>query len=377
VRYIGQHIRAIIETYKGDLPLAHFLKNYFKQYPILGSRDRRILSAMAYSWYRCSHGIKNEEWLNGFMTQWLNDPVRFKDFSLDKWIDEQSISFDATALFPFDVPLSTGITKEDWLRSMLVQPDLFIRIRKDKGKLISLLNGPQIPFTFITDSCLALPNGAKIDMLLPPDTYAVQDASSQKTGDFFAPHKNELWYDCCCGAGGKSLLLKDIEPGVRLTVSDKRESIIHNLQQRFRQYRYELPVAHVTDVTNKEQLAKALGSKQFDNIICDAPCSGSGTWARTPEQLYFFEPSAIEKFCALQKTIAVNVSSHLKKGGKLIYITCSVFQQENEDVVDAIIKETGLQLVQQQLINGSGIKADSMFVAVLSHSRDGMYSVST
>ena len=377
MRYIWQHIQAIIEAYKGDLPLAHFLKNYYKQHPILGSRDRKLLSAMGYSWYRCSRGIEGREWLNGLMAQWLNAPGQFKNFSLDAWLEEAEIPFDSEALFPFDVLLSGGITRDEWLQSMLVQPDLFIRIRKDKGKLISLLNGQNIPSADITDTCLALPNGAKIDTLLPPDAYVVQDASSQKTGEFFKPHKNEQWYDCCSVAGGKSLLLKDMEPGVRLTVSDKRESIIHNLQQRFRQYRYELPVAHVTDVTNKEQLAKSLGGKQFDNIICDAPCSGSGTWARTPEQLYFFDPCTIDKFSSLQKTIAVNVSCHLKKGGRLIYITCSVFHRENEAVVAEVTKETGMKLIQQQLINGIGIKADSMFVAILSHSRDGMHSVST
>jgi len=368
MRYIRQHIQAIIENYKGDLPLAHFLKNYFKQYPILGSRDRKILSALSYNWYRCSHGIDGTEWLDNLITQWLNNPAQFQNFSLAKWLHDQAIPIDIDALFAFDISLSRGITRENWLRSMLVQPDLFIRVRKDKGKLISLLNGAQIPFTFITDTCLSLPNGAKIDTILPPDAYVVQDASSQTIGNFFTPHKNEQWYDCCSGAGGKSLLLKDIEPGVRLTVSDKRESIIHNLQQRFRLYRHELPVTHVTDVANTDQLTKALGSKKFDNIICDAPCSGSGTWARTPEQLYFFDPATLDRFSALQKTIAVNVSSYLKKGGRLIYVTCSVFEQENEAIVAEITKGTGLQLVQEQLINGTGIKADSMYVAVMLNS---------
>ena len=307
------------------------------------------------------------------ITQWLNDPGKLLNGSSfgvahdDKRLNIASGDFDINKLFPYDIALSDGIIKDEWLHSMLIQPDLFIRIRKDKGKIISLLNGQKIPFTFITENCLALPNGAKIDALLPEDCYVVQDASSQQTGAFFNPKKNELWYDCCAGAGGKSLLLKDMEPGVRLTASDSRESIIHNLQQRFRQYRHELPIAHVTDVTHKEQLDKALGTKQFDNIICDTPCSGSGTWARTPEQLYFFDPAALEKFPALQQAIAINVSRHLKPGGRLIYITCSVFKKENEDVVDAMIKETGLHLIQSRIINGVGIHADSMFVAQLAN----------
>ncbi len=339
MRYIIQHFKSIIETYKGEIPLAHFLKTYFKQYPILGSRDRKILSAMAYSWYRCAKGIGNDEMLNGLMARWLTENKLPATPLAELLTDNtQSIPFDLNAIFPYDIPLSDGITKEEWLQSMLVQPDLFIRIRKDMGKITSLLNSQQIPFTFITDTCLSLPNGAKIDALLPPESYVVQDASSQQTGAYFNPKKNEQWFDCCSGAGGKSLLLKDLESGVRLTITDIRDSIIYNLQKRFRQYRHVPPVAHVADVANSHQLDKTIGSKQFDNIICDAPCSGSGTWSRTPEQMYFFDPATLPSFSALQKTIATNVSRHLKPGGRLIYITCSVFKNENEEVVAEIIK---------------------------------------
>ena len=362
MRYIWQHIKDITGTYKGDIPLAHFLKNHFKQFPILGSRDRRTLTALAYTWYRVHKGVGNEELLNRLMNEWVEENKLLRVPLPDLLAD---VPFDADALFPFDMELSEGISRQQWLSSMLVQPDLFIRIRKDRGKIISLLNGHNIPFTSMGDNCLALPNGAKIDSILPEDAYAVQDASSQATGAFFAPKKNELWYDCCAGAGGKSLLLRDLEPGVLLTVSDKRESIIHNLMQRFRLYRQVLPAAHVVDVAGIPSLKKALGNQQFDNIICDAPCSGSGTWARTPEQLHFFNPDTIKDFAALQLSIAVNVSPHLKAGGRLIYITCSVFRQENESVVDEIIKQADLKLVSSALINGTSTKADSMFVAVL------------
>lgn len=365
MRYILIHITTIIETYKSELPLAHFLKHYFKQHPILGSRDRKMLSALAYSWYRCSKGLPADMKLQVKLQMCLR--LCGIEIALP-FVSEEALgeaSFYLNALFPYETDLSAGITKEAWLASMLVQPNLFIRIRKDKGKAISLLNGAKIPFTFITDNCLSLPNGTKIDEILPSDIYVVQDASSQQTGDYFNAHKNELWYDCCSGAGGKSLLLKDAVPGVRLTITDKRESIIYNLQQRFRQYRHELPVAHITDVADRPQLDKALGTKQFDSIICDVPCSGSGTWARTPEQLYFFDSQSIDRFSLLQQTIATNVCSHLKPGGRLLYITCSVFMQENESVVEAVIQQTGLKLIQSQIINGISIGADSMFIAEL------------
>jgi 16S rRNA (cytosine967-C5)-methyltransferase len=278
--------------------------------------------------------------------------------------EHSGLAFDIESLFPFNVAFSEGITKEEWVSSMLVQPDLFIRIRKQKEKVLALLAEHQIPYKFISDSCLSLPNGAKIDAILPPDTYAVQDASSQKTGGYFQPQSNGQWYDCCCGAGGKSLLLKDMAPTVQLTVSDRRESIIHNLKERFKLYGHTLPVSHVVDVADKNALEKVMKGKTFDNIICDAPCSGSGTWGRTPEQFHFFTPALIEKYTTLQKAIATNVASYLRPGGRLIYITCSVFRDENEDVAEDVIKRTGLQLQEHHLINGIGIKADSMFVAV-------------
>jgi len=368
MRYIWLHIKTITETYSGEVPLAHFLKAYFKQHPILGSRDRKLLSAMTYSWYRCAKGIPAVDFETKVRKSILlcnNELPKSLATTDTVGMDLAATRFDSDAIFPFDIEFSAGTDKAEWVASMPVQPNLFIRVLKDKGKTISLLNAANIPFTFVTDNCLSLPNGAKIDTILPPDTYVVQDASSQQTGDYFKPAKNEVWYDCCAGAGGKSLLLKSLEPSVWMTVSDLRESILYNLKQRFSQYHYHAPVAHTTDVANKVLLDRALGSKQFDNIICDAPCSGSGTWARTPEQLYFFDPATIETFAALQKQIAINVSRYLKTGGRLIYITCSVFKNENEDVVSEVVKQTGLQLTEAKLINGINIHADIMYVAVL------------
>lgn len=366
MRYLSQHIAAIIDSYSGNVPLAHFLKNYFRQYPKLGSRDRKILSALAYSWYRVSKGIEGREWLDMLLTELVGNPSTIQNFPLDKWIRENtSIHFNPDTLFPFDIALSAGITQNEWVSSMLVQPDLFIRIRKDKEKITGILSDNNIPYHFITDTCLALPNGAKIDTLLPEDSYVVQDALSQKTGSFLNPSPGQHWYDCCSGAGGKSLLLRDMQPTVQLDVSDIRESILSNLVKRFRQYHHPSPNTHILDAADQVQLSRAFGKDRFDGIICDVPCTGSGTWARTPEQMFFFDPSALKEFSERQLNIAANVAGLLKPGGCLYYITCSVFRQENEDVINGLVTRTGLQQEQAQLINGTGMKADSMFIAVL------------
>jgi len=392
MRYIWQHLDTITGTYTGEIPLAHFLKNYFKLNTKLGSRDRKMLSEMVYSWYRCEkgilHGKKQGIW-DGEID--FEDKVKVclllcgaqgkhtKTFLPENWIPylqksigtridflkSQDIEFSIDGLFYSSTEFSDGIGKRDWQYSILTQPKLFIRIRKEKERITELLEKNQIDYEFVTDSCLALKNGAAIDKILPPTDYVVQDASSQQTRNYFKPQQHEKWYDCCAGAGGKSLLLKDIEPSVQLTVSDKRESILHNLKKRFAQYKHVTPISYTIDVANKEQLKKHIGNVKFDGIICDVPCSGSGTWARTPEQLYFFDSSAINNFSSLQQQIVINVADYLKSGGRLIYITCSIFKEENENNIARILNETDLQLEEQKLINGIEQTADSMFVAVL------------
>ena len=366
MHYIWQHIESIISSYDGTVPLVHFLKNYYRQYPKLGSRDRKMLSEMAYSWNRCSKALDITLTLKEKIAACLQlchtDNTRLlqltEGFSMTHDIQLHN-------LFPYELQLSGGITKEDWLRSMLTQPSLFIRIRKSKSKLLDILEEQEIPYEPITDSCLALPNGTPVDKWLPPYAYVVQDASSQKTGEYFTALPYEKWWDACSGAGGKSLLLKDKEPLVDLTVSDTRKSILNNLKERFRTYSHIMPMAYEVDVANASQLNDVMRDKLFDNIICDVPCTGSGTWARTPEQMYFFNQRTADEYADRQKQIAVNAAQYLQPEGKLYYITCSVFSKENEAVVQHLVKQTGMKLTAMQLINGIDIHADSMFIAVL------------
>jgi len=99
-------------------------------------------------------------------------------------------------------------------------------------------------------------------------------------------------------------------------------------------------------------------------IVCDAPCTGSGTWSRTPENLFYFKPESIEEYAARQKRIVTSVMPYLQNDGLLFYVTCSVFKKENEDVAQFIKEKFNLQVLHMELLKGYDIKADSMFVAV-------------
>lgn len=386
MRYIQQHIGNILESFKGEMPLGNFLKFYFKKHPILGSRDRKLISEMAYCYYRCAKGIKPNE-LN------LNDkiaialliadsklptvqkvlPEDFQSFygrgnkeNLNA-LEQLGVSFDLNTLCTETIELSKGIAKQDWLASMLQRPRLFLRIGKNYVQEVqTLLSKAAIQYEQLDATCIAIANGTSIENILPQKMYRIQDASSQKTAHYFNIQAEESCWDCCSGAGGKALLIKETAEHVRLCVSDIRKSILDNLTERFELYGHQVPERLLLSVADVAQTKSILDKRKFDHIIADVPCSGSGTWARTPEQLYFFEGPQIGMFAERQKKIALNAIQYLKPGATFIYITCSVFFAENEAVVNELLQQhPEIKLVEQQLINGLSIGADSMFISVM------------
>jgi len=180
------------------------------------------------------------------------------------------------------------------------------------------------------------------------------------------PYPLSVW-DCCAGSGGKSILAYDTFPKMKLTVTDVRPSIIHNLRKRFQNAGINHYRANVIDITSTVGKAPPLrNGADFDLIICDAPCTGSGTWSRTPEQLFFFTENKIDDYAVLQRKMVSNVIPFLKAGGYFLYITCSVFRKENEEIVAFIKSKFHLQLVKMELLKGYNKKADTMFAALFS-----------
>src|SRR6185503_19320229 len=135
----------------------------------------------------------------------------------------------------------------------------------------------------------SVPNSSKIDEIIELDSEAViQDHNSQQTGRFIGsalatpPNDKFVVWDCCAGSGGKSIMVYDIDPNISLTVSDVRESILSNLKKRFQQAGIKNYQSFITDLASNRP---GIADLKPEVIICDAPCTGSGTWSRTPEQL--------------------------------------------------------------------------------------------
>lgn len=372
----------ILKQYMFDQPLHRFLATYYRQNKQMGSKDRRTASRLIYNYFRLGKALSNQspeerlavaeflcntstnDFIAHFKPAW-NTFVKLPVVEKIAIVKAEYADFNLQEVFPFQDYISDEVELEVFYQSHFVQPDLFIRMQRGQESKITLwLNEAEINYTLVLPQVLAFANGTKLDeVLIDKGIYEVQDLSSQKVGAFFKPQKWDKWWDCCAASGGKSLLLCDEEPTVKLLVSDNRETILENLKERFSAARITNYQKKVLDLTLNQDLF--LHDYEFDGIILDAPCSGSGTWGRTPEMITQFESFKLKFFTELQRKISTNVVKYLKVGKPLIYITCSVFKAENEEQVQWLCKQFDLKLESQQLIKGYQDKADTLFVARL------------
>lgn len=374
--------KTILEKYDFAQPLNRFLATFYRQNKQMGSTDRRIATRLIYNYFRIGKLLINEPIETRLLIAELlcnNQPNSFVNHFKPEWegvfsyaladkinyIQKLFEGFNIEDVFPLHQSLSLQVDKEAFFNSFFLQPDLFIRLKKGEEKnIIKLLIANNIAHKIIDTQTIALPNGIKVDAVLTDKAvYEIQDVSSQAVGKFFKPQKWDKWWDCCAASGGKSLLLYDEQPDIKLVVSDIRESILLNLDERFKTAGLKNYQKKILDLTLNP--APYLHNYEFDGIIFDAPCTGSGTWGRKPEMLYQAEEHKIKFYSDLQRRIATQIIPYLKIGKPLIYVTCSVFKQENQDQTDWLQSQFGLVLEQQEIIKGYDLKADTMFVARL------------
>jgi 16S rRNA (cytosine967-C5)-methyltransferase len=366
-----------VTNYDGDMPLSKFLKAYFNLHKNMGSKDRKHLSTCMYSYFRCARAFPDKDLKTQLLLSLLLCDAPNTDFikhhlpdaesllllskaERQEWLQAQH-NFKLEDIFPLHHLISNKLNNVDFLQAQLQQPDLFLRaVRGREQALEAFLQSKEIKFER-EEQCFRLANQSNIPEA-PQYLFEVQDASSQQTQKWMHPAKDEYWWDCCAGSGGKSLLLKEVNADCYLMCSDVRETILKNLDERLRLAGISKYKRRLIDLCAEIQ---SFEKGTFDGIVMDAPCTGSGTWARTPERVDQVDDEKVQYFTSLQRSMADNAVQFLKKGKPFLYITCSVFAAENEEVVDFLVKEHKLTLQHMQYIEGYGHKADTMFIAVM------------
>ncbi len=165
----------------------------------------------------------------------------------------------------------------------------------------------------------------------------VQDEASQLISHLLAPQKRERVLDLCAGSGGKTThlaaLMQDEGEILAADIQAGKLTALEATATRWGILAIKTAVVDATDATG----TAGLGS--FDRVLVDAPCSGLGTLRRNPEIRWHLTAQKFGEFPPLQKRILGNASACVKKGGFLLYSTCSIMPEENDGVVESFLAE--------------------------------------
>jgi 16S rRNA (cytosine967-C5)-methyltransferase len=154
------------------------------------------------------------------------------------------------------------------------------------------------------------------------------------------PAAKRVW-DCCAAPGGKTLMLALRLPDAEVLATDVSAKRLAQMQARMRRYAYaERVKCAVADAAEEKNVRG-----EFDLILCDVPCSGTGTLAGNPEIRHILKVEELARQSERQVRILKGALKRLAEGGRLVYSTCSLEPEECEQVVEAVVAGGGVRRV--------------------------------
>ncbi len=222
----------------------------------------------------------------------------------------------------------------------LNEKNIFIRLDIDRcsvEKMLSVLNQSNIKviqhnhfklfFKVVLGQKNILDNN-----LFQEGIISIQDPAAGAVVELINPQKNDFILDVCAAPGTKSLFMAQrVGKGGRIFACDSSQKRIDKALKDKSRIKFNNIEWHLLDATKDKY-------PLHEKILIDAPCSGTGVIGRRPDIKWRLRKSDIHRMANLQKSILKNISNYLKPGGKLIYSTCSLEKEENQDVIDHFLK---------------------------------------
>ena len=188
-----------------------------------------------------------------------------------------------------------------------------------------------------------------------------QDEGSQLIAEMASiAGEPERILDCCAAPGGKTLILAERNPSAHIVACEASRPRLKQLRGRLAGMgeRVECRLADATALTF---------DSEFDLALADVPCSGTGTLGRNPEIRHRLRPDDLPRHAERQRAILKSALRAVRPGGRVVYSTCSLEPEENEEVIDAVLTESGdarvaalgpavEQLRDRGIVTGQGVE---------------------
>ena len=350
------------------------LSEFFRNNRDLGTKERAFVAESVYGVLRrlryLSHVTANEEGdpddARKLILAWLLRVEGKSIRELEPILSEQQTEWAQVikAKSTENLPLAVQADVRDWLwiklvaqygemealticRSMFEQASLDLRVNTIKGnreevlkKMLAENTANEDKVSITPHSPIGIRMAAKLNIskhiLFTEGKIEVQDEGSQLLSYLVAPKRGQMIADFCAGAGGKSLAIGALMKNTgRLYAFDISEKRLLNLGQRLKRSGLSNLHAQVISGENDQKLKRLNG--KFDRVLVDAPCSGMGTLRRNPDLKWRFEAEDIAELNVKQANILSRCAKLVKAGGRLIYATCSLLNDENEAIAEAFL----------------------------------------
>ena len=281
----------------------------------------------------------NKAWAGSFVNGVLRNFIRQKE-TLRNVLKKNQEAFYSYPLWW--IKLVQKEYPEIWESILLngnKHPPLTLRINKRKTNLKlyeEKLKAEVIPYKILGDVALELTQPTPVEKIpgFNEGEVSIQDFGAQIAINLLDLKDGQLCLDACCAPGGKTGHMLEIAD-IKLVSIDHQKERLHKVKENLERLHLN---AHLkcADVT---QVKTWWNEKLFDRILLDAPCSSSGVVRRHVDIKWLRRSRDIEMFSGQQKLMLLAMWQVLKKGGKLLYATCSIFPDENQKVIDSFIKE--------------------------------------
>ena len=366
---IDAAIAVIKEVEERKRPISEALKDWGNSHRFAGSGDRAAIGNLVYDVFRkrrslawrmddesasaLAHAAIYTDW--GYTAETLARELDGDKFAPPKLSDVQNAAYSTRNLT--DAPeavqadLSDWIAKkfqdayeEDWIaegQAFATRPPLDVRVNTLKAtreKVQKALSRNKAEPTNLALNGLRIQAGhgpARLPNLQADEGYIkgwfeIQDEGSQVAAELVYGRAGDKVLDYCAGAGGKTLALSaSMQNKGELHAFDVDKFRLAPIYDRVTRAGCENVQVHSPEgESGVDGLASLIG--RMDRVLVDAPCSGSGTWRRHPESKWKLSEGAVARRVKEQAAVLEEASTYVRPGGYLIYVTCSVLAEENE-----------------------------------------------
>lgn len=237
------------------------------------------------------------------------------------------------------------------------RPPMTLRVNQRKisvdeyGKLLA---DSEMDSVLLWNNAIKLIQPVAVDKLpgFADGLVSIQDAGAQLAATFLDVHDGQRVLDACAAPGGKTTHLLELAD-ITLTVLDNDAERLARIEQNLERLGSQVNQLICGDAANPSQW---WDGQSFDRILADVPCSASGVVRRHPDIKWLRRESDLFKFAAIQDKILDALWQTLNKDGKLLYVTCSVFAEENRQQIDKFLNQHSdalqLPLAQVGMVDG-------------------------